>query len=121
MVKLKWLVLFAFLACFAGCGPDTIFVRPGLDTPAQHVSNGYQLLDRGKVNDACREFIRARDLDPRFIQAYIGLGIALGHKGEFEAAMRTMEQARIMADSGAEMEVVQKGYKQLEALRPIEN
>ena len=68
MGKLKWIVLLmlAVFDAIAGCGPDTIFVRPGLDTPAQHVSNGYQLLDRGKVNDACREFIKGPGPGPQF-------------------------------------------------------
>jgi len=117
MVKLKWMMVSLILVVIAGCGPDTIFVRPGLDTPAQHVSNGYQLLERGKVDDACREFIRARELDPKFIRAYIGLGIALGHKGDFGAGMQTMEQARQMAGSDSDLEAVKKGYAQLKVLR----
>ena len=85
MVKVKALAVL-FLALIAmGCGPDTILVRPGLDTPGQHVANGHKLLQRGKVEDANREFNRARELDPQFFKAYIGLGVVLGLKGDLAA------------------------------------
>jgi tetratricopeptide (TPR) repeat protein len=118
MVKLTSIVVVVWLFAFAGCGPDTIFVRPGLDTPAQHVSNGHQLLERGKVNDAFREFDRARELDPDFVRAYIGLGLVLGHKGEFEAGIQAMEQAGQMASSDSDREAVKKGHAQLKAMQP---
>ena len=79
------IVLAIFLTGFlGGCGPQTIWLRPSLDTPSQHVANGNQLLKRGKLSDACREFRRAREIDPNYTMAYIGLGIALGKKGDVE-------------------------------------
>jgi tetratricopeptide (TPR) repeat protein len=115
----KWFApLFVGLLCF-GCGPDTIFVRPGLDTPAQHVANGHQLLEQGKFEDACREFDRAKELDPNYISAYVGLGLALGKKGDIEAGMRSMAEARKMASSPQDFEVIQKGYDQLEEIKRL--
>ncbi len=102
----------------AGCGPDTIFVRPGLDTPAQHVSNGHHLLQRGKLDDACREFSRAKELDPNYVNAYIGLGIALGRKGDIATGMQTMDQAKRLTITQQDRDAVQDGYRQLSEMKP---
>ncbi|MGD9248318.1 MAG: tetratricopeptide repeat protein, partial [Desulfobacteraceae bacterium] len=75
MLEKKWFVFLLMGLLFIGCGPDTIFVRPGLDTPSQHVANGHQLLEQGKFDAACREFDRAKELDPSYIRAYVGLGV----------------------------------------------
>jgi tetratricopeptide (TPR) repeat protein len=117
--KRNWLTAVALTVFIlvAACGPDTIWVRPGLDTPAQHLHNGHQLLKRGKLDDACREFERARELDPNFTQAYIGLGLALGHKGEFQKGMDVMDQAKVIADSHEEELAVQNGYDQLRKMK----
>jgi hypothetical protein len=96
-----------------GCGPKTIFVRPSLDTPAQHAANGQQLLDQGKVEDACREFNRAKELDPQFIGAYIGLGVASGLKGDFQTGFAIMGQAKQMAVDDQQLSAVRKGYERL--------
>lgn len=114
MFKHKWFFPFLILGTlFSGCGPDTVFLRPGLDTPSQHVVNGHQLLDRGKIDDACREFNRAKELDSNYVKAYVGLGVALGKKGEFEAGMQTMSIAEEKAISDQDVEAVQRGYEQL--------
>lgn len=102
-----------------GCGPDTIFVRPGLDTPSQHVTNGHQLLEQGKFEDACREFDRAKELDPNYVSAYVGIGLALGKKGDIEAGMRSLAKARKVADSNRELEEIQQGYEQLKEIKRL--
>lgn len=101
------------LTLLMACGPDTIWVRPGLDTPSQHVVNGRQLIDRGKLEDAFREFNRAIELDPQYTPAYIGLSLALGYQGDVEKAMETMDQAKAMAHSPEERDAVQQGYNNL--------
>jgi tetratricopeptide (TPR) repeat protein len=117
MIKIKWIVPLLISFFLAGCAPDTIFVRPGLDTPSQHVANGHQLLERGKIDDAYREFVRAKELDPNYVKAYVGLGVALGKKGDIDAGMETMAVAERMAGSAREHEAVQKGYAQLNELK----
>jgi tetratricopeptide (TPR) repeat protein len=117
MIKIKWVVPLLIGFCLAGCGPDTIFVRPGLDTSALHVANGYRLLERGKVDDAYREFERAKELEPYCVKAYVGLGLALGKKGDFDGGMKTLAVAERIAGSAQEHEEVQKGYAQLNALK----
>ncbi len=120
MYWIKWFIPLLMCACFTGCGPDTIFVRPGLDTPAQHVANGNQFLERGKIDDACREFERAKELDPKYVKAYIGLGLALGKKGDIDAGMETMGLAKKMAGSARELEAVQNGYAKLNELKQMQ-
>jgi len=121
MHKTKWFGLLVMGFLFFGCGPDTIFLRPGLDTPSQHVANGNQLLERGKIDDACREFARAKELDPNYIKAYVGLGVALGRRGDIEAGMRTIGAAEEMAGSAHDREMVRKGYEQLSELKRLKD
>jgi tetratricopeptide (TPR) repeat protein len=118
MSKTIWILMLACWLPLGGCGPDTIFMRPGLDTPAQHVHNGHQLLKTGRVDDAYREFNRARELDPNFIKAYVGLGLALGHKGDLEAGLQNMDLASQMANSESDRRIVKDGYDQLRAMHP---
>ncbi len=113
MWKTKCALTLWTLIIMVGCGPDTIFVRPGLDTPAQHVSNGRRFLQRGKLDDACREFNRARELDPDYVGAYVGLGVALGRKGDLDAGMEIMKQAERLSDSAQDRDAVEEGYRQL--------
>jgi thioredoxin-like negative regulator of GroEL len=120
MFKSKWFApLLIIGTLFSACSPDTVFLRPGLDTPSQHVVNGQQLLDRGKIDDACREFDRAKELDPNYVKAYVGLGMAMGKKGEFEAGMQTMSMAKEKAASAQDIEVVQKGIEQLMEMKRL--
>lgn len=100
-----------------GCGPDTIFLRPGLDTPPVHVANGRNLLKRGKVDDALREFERAKSLDPSYTPAYIGLGIVLGQKGRIDEGLKTLDLANEMADNDKDRTAVQQGYLRLHELK----
>jgi len=96
-----------------GCGPQTIFVRPGLDTPAQHVSNGYLLLEQEKWEDACREFERAKDLDPSYTEAFVGLALAVGSKGDIEDGYKLLDHARRVAASPEEQLRIQNAYERL--------
>ena len=112
LLKVKHIWLAAVLALIA-CGPDTIFLRQGLDTPAHHVSNGHLLLDKKKFVDACREFERAKELDPRYTEAYVGLGIAHARNGDLEKGLEMMRMADAMAGSDEERASVEKGFEQL--------
>jgi Flp pilus assembly protein TadD len=69
------------------------------------------------LEDACREFGRAKELDPLFVKAHIGLGIALARKGDFTAASASLDQARRIAGNSQEIEEVRKGYERLEEIR----
>ena len=64
-----------------------------LDTPINHVNNGNILLKAGKIDDAFREFSRAKELDANCSPAYVGLGLVYGVKGDDETSSVYMKKA----------------------------
>lgn len=112
MPKRQWFC-WAIVGFMIGCGPAPIFLRPALDTPAQHFANGNALLEQEKWRDASREFERASELDPFFTEAYVGLAIALGRQGNFHTASQVMGQARQTVLSDGQREAVINGEAQL--------
>ena len=104
------------------CGPDTIFLRPGLDTPDRHIANGHALLKQGKPTDACREFRRASELAPRNVDALVGLALALGQSGEIDRGLSVLDRASELVQTDRQRVEVKKGYEELDQLaaRPRE-
>ncbi|MEJ2040530.1 MAG: tetratricopeptide repeat protein [Desulfosarcinaceae bacterium] len=127
MTTKKLLLIIMALGIFslAACGPKTILVRPGLDTPSQHISNGRLLLDRGKLDDAFREFERARELDPTSVHAHIGLGLVMGHKGDIQEGIANFRKAAALAGTEEEHNAVETGYHQFQSITgdkdPLQN
>ena len=112
-------ILTAFLLlAFLGCGPDSIFILPGLDTPSHHVNNGDQFMNSGKLDAAQKEFNRAIELDPHYVQAYVGLGLVLGHKGDQEKGLQVMEKARELARNEEQRLQVEAGFQALQEMAP---
>ena len=109
------LILSLFL--FGGCGPDTIFLRPALDTPAQHVKNGHNLLTRGKIDAADAEFVRAKNLDEGYAPAYVGIALVHGHRGDVDGGFAILDQARALAATPHETNDVDQGYKLLQEMQ----
>jgi tetratricopeptide (TPR) repeat protein len=64
-----------------------------LDTPVNHVNNGNILLKTGKIDDALREFSRAKKLDANYSPAYVGLSLVYGVKGDDETSAMYMKEA----------------------------
>ena len=142
MIYSAWLVIFVFscfryfvikdLLCFVrvrislpilpvvclltlvSCGPEPILLRPSLDTPLQHVDNGYKLMASGKTDDAIREFNRSMELDAGFAPAYVGLGIAVGMKGDLTQGRVLMEKAKTLAISDEQKKEVEMGFERLD-------
>lgn len=98
------------------CGPDTIFLRPGLDTPGQHVANGNVLLKQQKLDAAFREFNRAQMLEPNYAPAHVGLGKIWGLRGEVGKARAAMDRAQAVARGESERQDVSEGRQFLDAL-----
>ena len=73
--------------------PKAVAPKAALDTPEHHVANGNTLLNSGKIDDAYREFHRARELDPKHAPAYLGLGLVYGIKGNYENAIEMLKTA----------------------------
>lgn len=105
------------LLLIAACGPDTIYVRPSLDTPERHVINGRSLLDQGKIQHALREFEYANELDPQNVAAQVGMAIALGHQGKLDQGLEILEKAEAISTTEEDRTLVQEGRARLEELR----
>jgi Tfp pilus assembly protein PilF len=110
------LLLLSFLLISA-CGPDTIFLRPALDTPAQHVKNGHSLLAQGKLDAAKNEFARARHLDAGYAPAWVGIALIQGQRGDPDGGLETLDQARALAATPADVKTVEQGYQQLQRMK----
>lgn len=75
------------------CAPTSRGTNAWLDTPAHHVNNGNTLLNSGKIDDALREFSRAKELDPNYSSAYVGLSLVYGLKGDDETSAMYLKKA----------------------------
>ena len=111
-------VLALVILMLSACGPDTIFLRPALDTPMQHVKNGQNLLARGKVDAANEEFLRAKGLDQGYAPAYVGIALIQGHRGDVTGGFEILRQAKQLATTPEEMDRVNEGFKQLRGMLP---
>jgi tetratricopeptide (TPR) repeat protein len=80
----KRYALFAVLWVFFlyACATTTMQSKTFLDTPMHHVYNGNTLLKAGKIDDAFREFSRAKELDANYSPAYVGLSLVYGLRGD---------------------------------------
>lgn len=92
--KKRYLLLAGFcLFVLFACTTMPIEENTWLDTPKNHVNNGNLFLKAGKIDDAFREFTRAKELDPNYSPAYVGLGLVYGVKGDDETSSVYMEKA----------------------------
>ena len=105
------------LMLLVACGPDTIFLRPALDTPTQHVKNGNSLLTLGKIDAAQAEFVRASTLDDGYAPAYIGLALVQGHQGDIDGGFETLDTARGLVATPEEANALDEAYEQLQEMQ----
>lgn len=106
--------LLLFVVC--ACGPKIRAPEAELDTPEHHVINGMKLLKKGKYDEAFRDFTLAKELDPKFSGAYVGLGLVCGHRGDFKKAMKNMKKAKKYADTKEQETHAYIGYVRLYAI-----
>ena len=113
-------IIFAacLLVAVIGCGPDSIFIRQGLDTPSHHVDNGNLFMNSGKLDAATSEFNRAIELDPEYAPAYVGLGLVAGRRGDPDKAAQIMEKARGLARDDEQRQQVEAGFQALQEMNP---
>lgn len=111
-VKGRTLVLTALWLGFMlnACGPRSGgYPYSQLGTPEQHVYNGFAFLKKERLTDAQREFEQALALDPQSSQAFRGMGLAAGKKGDFTHAFGFMEKARQGAEGRMEQALAEVG------------
>jgi len=101
-------VLFLF-----ACGPKAVKPESALDTPLHHVTNGHTLLNSGKIDSAFREFNRAKELDPKYAPAYIGLGLVYAYTEDYKNGLENMKLAKKFAETDEEKTDVNVGYIRL--------
>jgi tetratricopeptide (TPR) repeat protein len=92
LIHLRVLVVPVLVAgLMAACAQAVYSPDQALDTPQRHVDNGMRFLHAGKVEDAFREFQRAKELDANYAPAYVGLGLSYGLMGNYQKGLETME------------------------------
>lgn len=90
----RFLYLPLVLICLlSACGPKAEAPQATLDTPQHHVKNGNKLMQSGKMDAAFYEFNRAKELDPEYAPAYIGLGLVAAYRGDFAGGLKTVKTA----------------------------
>lgn len=90
--NLPTLILPVLLAgLMVACAQAVYTPDQALDTPRRHVDNGMRFLHAGKVEDAFREFQRAKVLDANYAPAYVGLGLTYGLMGDYQKGLETIE------------------------------
>lgn len=115
--RIRGLLAILLLVCVTtllSCGPETIVLRPSLDTPSQHVDNGYKLMAYGKTDAAVREFTRSMELDAGYSPAYVGLGILYGMQGDLDQGRALMEEAKALANNDEQRKEVELGFERLD-------
>ena len=107
----KFLYLSMVLICLlAACGLKAEAPKVKLDTPQHHVKNGNKLLQNGKIDAAFYEFTRAKELDPEYAPAYMGIGLVEAYRGDFANGLKTMKTARKYARDDEQKRSVSVGY-----------
>jgi hypothetical protein len=113
-LKKTFYVLVGACALFLfACGPRAVKPQSALDTPLHHVTNGYTFLNSGKIDSAFREFNRAKELDPKYVPAYIGLGLFCGYTEDYENGLENMKLAKKFAETDEAKTDVNVGYIRL--------
>ena len=116
----KWIqvvLIFSGMLLLTACGPETIFLKGGFDTPANHVANGNKLLENGKYDAALSEFMRAKEqMDKKYTPVYIGIGLARAHKGDFTEAYATLEAALLFAHDSEDTQKVEQAIETVQKL-----
>jgi tetratricopeptide (TPR) repeat protein len=75
------------------CGAPSIPPQSPLDTAEIHFSRGVDLFDSGRVDDALRQFERARSLEPDFPGVQVGSALISMSQGQYWQARQDLKKA----------------------------
>lgn len=106
---LQMLVMLCAVILMAGqwaCGSKALKKESVLDTPDNHFSIGMRRLDSGNIAEAKQEFMRAKQLDPKYPEADAGLGLAYAYEGNFDQAMKAVDDALGKNDQSVESRII---------------
>ena len=92
IVRLSVLLGIVFGLVLSGCGPKPIQEESFLDTPDNHYAQGNRKLAAGQLDAAAEEFGRATALDPNYPGGYIGMGLVMAEKGDFDKAFEFVDK-----------------------------
>lgn len=90
----RYLAMLIGIVFVVGCSATVFTQKAELDTPSRHVENGIRLLNYGKIEDAFREFDRAKILDENYASAYVGMAFCYGLMGDYDKGIETMKAAQ---------------------------
>ena len=99
---IKYLLCIAWVSgmiFLLGCGAKGIKPVTPMDTPEHHNLIGMKSFEKGEFQEALREFERARDLDPKYAPAYVGIGLTTAELNKFDDAFSAMKKAKRLASS----------------------
>jgi tetratricopeptide (TPR) repeat protein len=111
--KLFFIIVGVCILFLSSCGPKAVAPEAELDTPAHHVKNGQKLFKAGKIDAAYREFNRAKELDPKYSAAYVGLGLIHGVRSEYDNGFKAMKKAYRYADGKEQKVAANVGYMRI--------
>ena len=113
---IKQLLLIAWVSgtiILMGCGAKGIKPESPMDTPEHHNIVGMSLFEKGEFHNALREFNRAKDLDPKYAPAYVGIGLTMAEMNRFDDAFSAMKKARRLASSKSDKILTYSGMIRL--------
>jgi Flp pilus assembly protein TadD len=101
----------------AGCSSKTLKKESVLDTPENHFNQGMRELERGNLAEAKSEFERSKALDPKYAEAYAGIGLALAMEAEaakdekirqaaYDKALQSVDEALGKNDKSVESLII---------------
>ena len=108
--KIFILLTAASMLMMFACVPKPLPIRAELDTPLHHANNGNKLLKTGKLDAAFSEFARARELDPQYAPAYVGLGLVDAFRGDFESGLENLKTANKFAEGKEQRASIHIGH-----------
>ena len=83
----------ALVMMVAGCGKKVIKPESVLDTPENHYTQGMRMFERGDMKGAQEEFNRAKNMNPKYPEAWAGIALIESEQGKFKDAYKHVDYA----------------------------